>query len=101
MEPMPVVCSDDHAGHDPPYEVNLGRAVAPVFERAARAERLRAALAGAGHPLVEVAAHGLAPVLAVHDRDLVGFLEGAAAAWRAGGGAGGLIPPTFALPRPA
>jgi acetoin utilization deacetylase AcuC-like enzyme len=99
MGPMPVICSDDHAGHDPPYEVNVGRVVRPVYERVARGERLRAALAGAGHPLVTPDEHGLGPVLAVHDRGLVGFLETAWAEWRAAGGPEALIPDTFPHPR--
>ncbi|HYY77622.1 MAG TPA: histone deacetylase family protein [Actinomycetes bacterium] len=101
MEPMPVVASDQHALHDPPYEVNYGTVVRPVYERVARGERLRAALAAAGHPLLAPAGHGLGPVLAVHDRDLVEFLEGAWAGWRAAGGGEALIPDTFPLPRMA
>jgi acetoin utilization deacetylase AcuC-like enzyme len=97
MPPMPVVASDAHRGHDPPYEVNFGQVVRPGYERVARAERLRAALVDAGHPLVEPAAHGLEPVLAVHQPALVEFLDGAYAAWRAAGGPEVLIPDTFAL----
>jgi acetoin utilization deacetylase AcuC-like enzyme len=99
MEPMPVVCSDDHAAHDPPYEVNLGRVVRPAYERVARAERLRLAMAAAGHPLLGPDDHGLGPVLAVHERGLVAFLESAWAAWRAAGGPEALIPDTFPHPR--
>jgi acetoin utilization deacetylase AcuC-like enzyme len=98
MPPMPVVASDAHRGHDPPYEVDSGRVVRPPYERAARAEALRAALVQAGHPLVEPAPHGLEPVLAVHQPALVEFLDGAYAAWRAAGGPEALIPDTFALP---
>jgi acetoin utilization deacetylase AcuC-like enzyme len=95
---MPVVASDAHRGHDPPYEVNFGRVVRPAWERVARVERLRAALTGAGHPVLEPAPHGLEPVLAVHRPALVEFLEGAYPAWRAAGGPRVLIPDTFALP---
>src|SRR5919198_3713279 len=101
MEPMPVLASDEHALHDPPYEVNYGRVVRPVYERVARGERLRAALHAAGHPLPAPSGHGLDPVLAVHDRDLVEFLEGAWAGWRAAGGGEALIPDPFPLPRMA
>jgi acetoin utilization deacetylase AcuC-like enzyme len=97
MPPMPVVASDAHRGHDPPYEVNFGQVVRPGYERVARAELLRAALVDAGHPLVEPAPHGLEPVLAVHQPALVEFLDGAYAAWRAAGGPEVLIPDTFAL----
>jgi acetoin utilization deacetylase AcuC-like enzyme len=99
MDPMPVVAGDAHRGHDPPYEVNYGEVVRPVYERPERAERLRDALAAAGHPLVEPVAHGPGPVLAVHEPALVGFLEQAWAAWRAAGGPEVLIPDTFALGR--
>jgi acetoin utilization deacetylase AcuC-like enzyme len=99
MDRMPVVAGHAHRGHDPPYEVNYGEVVRPVYERVERAERIRDALAGAGHPLVAPAAHGMAPILAVHEPALVGFLEGAWAAWRAAGGPEVLIPDTFALGR--
>jgi acetoin utilization deacetylase AcuC-like enzyme len=98
MPPMPVVAGDAHRGHDPPYEVDSGQVVRPPYERAARAEALREALAQAGHTLVEPAPHGLEPVLAVHQPALVEFLDGAYAAWRAAGGPEVLIPDTFALP---
>src|SRR5512133_2542729 len=99
MDPMPVAAGDAHRGHDPPYEVNYGEVVRPVYERPERAERLRDALAAAGHPLVEPVAHGPGPVLAVHEPALVGFLEGAWPAWRAAGGPEVLIPDTFAVGR--
>ena len=99
MDPMPVVAGDAHRAHDPPYEVNYGEVVRPVYERPERAERLRHALAAAGHPLVEPVAHGPGPVLAVHSPVLVRFLEGAWPAWRAAGGPEVLIPDTFALGR--
>ncbi|HJW58629.1 MAG TPA: histone deacetylase family protein, partial [Actinomycetota bacterium] len=99
MDPMPVVAGDAHRGHDPPYEVNYGEVVRPVYERVERAERIRDALAAAGHPLVEPAPHGIEPVLAVHEPGLVGFLEQGWAAWRADGGPEVLIPDSFPIPR--
>ncbi len=99
MDPMPVVAGDAHRWHDPPYEVNYGEVVRPVYERVERAERIRDALAAAGHPLVEPAAHGMGPVLAVHEPALVGFLEQAWPAWRAAGGPEVLIPDTFPIPQ--
>jgi acetoin utilization deacetylase AcuC-like enzyme len=99
MDPIPVVAGDAHRAHDPPYEVNYGEAVRPVYERVERAERIRDALAGAGHPLVEPVGHGMAPILAVHEPALVGFLEEAWPAWRAAGGPEVLIPDTFPIPQ--
>ena len=99
MDPVPVVAGDAHRAHDPPYEVNYGEVVRPVYERVERAERIRDALAAAGHPLVEPAPHGIAPVLAVHEPGLLGFLEQGWAAWRADGGPEVLIPDSFPIPR--
>ena len=99
MDPVPVVAGDAHRAHDPPYEVNYGEVVRPVYERVERAERIRDALAAAGHPLVEPAPHGIEPVLAVHEPGLVGFLEQGWAAWRADGGPEVLIPDSFPIPR--
>jgi acetoin utilization deacetylase AcuC-like enzyme len=98
VPPITVVASDAHRGHDPAYEVNFGQIVQPGYERVARGELLREAVAEAGHPVVQPAPHGLDPVLAVHQRALVEFLEGAYPAWRAAGGPEVLIPDTFALP---
>jgi acetoin utilization deacetylase AcuC-like enzyme len=99
MDPMPVVAGDAHRHHDPPHEVNYGEVVRPVYERVARGELLRAAVAAAGHPVVEPVGHGTGPILAVHEPALVEFLEGAWAAWRAAGGPSVLIPDSFAIPR--
>ena len=60
-----MVAGDAHRAHDPPYEVNYGEVVRPAYERVERAERIRDALAAAGHPLIEPVGHGMAPVLAV------------------------------------
>jgi acetoin utilization deacetylase AcuC-like enzyme len=99
MDPMPVVAGEAHRGHDPPHEVNYGEVVRPPYERPERADRLRDALAAAGHPLVAPVPHGPGPVLAVHEPALVGFLEGAWPAWRAAGGPEVLIPDAFAIGR--
>jgi len=37
MDRMPVVAGDAHRAHDPPYEVNYGEVVRPVYERVERA----------------------------------------------------------------
>ncbi len=98
MEPMPVVCSDAHRGHDPAYEVNLGRVRKPVYERVERGELLRDALAAAGHPLSGPVEHGTEPILEVHEPALVEFLEQAWRRWRAARGPEVLIPGTFPPP---
>ncbi|HEX7145901.1 MAG TPA: histone deacetylase family protein [Actinomycetota bacterium] len=99
MDPVPVVAGDAHRAHDPPYEVNYGEVVRPVYERVERAERIRDALAAAGHPLVEPAPHGIEPLLAVHEPSLLRFLEQGWSAWRADGGPEVLIPDSFPIPR--
>jgi acetoin utilization deacetylase AcuC-like enzyme len=98
MDPVPVVCSDAHRGHDPAYEVDLGLVRRPVYERVERGELLRDALAAAGHQLVAPVEHGTAPVLAVHEPALVEFLEQAWGRWRAERGPEVLIPGTFPPP---
>ncbi len=60
----------------------------PPPEVPERAERIRAAVAAAGFPVEAPSAHGLQPVLDVHDRGYVEFLEGVHRAWRAATGAG-------------
>src|SRR5687767_3040968 len=99
MPPIPVVASDAHRAHDPPYEINNGEVVSPVWEQPARGEVLRDALALAGLPVSVPVAHGLNPVLAVHDRGLVEFLAEAHPAWLAAGGPPAMVPDTFATAR--
>jgi acetoin utilization deacetylase AcuC-like enzyme len=99
MDQVPVVASMAHLAHDPEYELNAGRVIRPVWERPARGETLRSALADAGHPIVEPGRYGLQPVKAVHDAGLVRFLEGAWSAWKEAGGPDVLIPDTFVTPR--
>jgi acetoin utilization deacetylase AcuC-like enzyme len=98
MEPMPVVATDAHRAHDPPYEVNFGRTVQPVWERVARGEVLRAALAGAGHPVTGPVEHGPGPLRAVHHPALLDFLATAWDGWRAAKGPEVLVPDTFPVP---
>ncbi|GGI09271.1 histone deacetylase family protein [Egicoccus halophilus] len=97
--PVPVVVDDTHHRHDPPFELNAGRAVSPVWERPARLEAIGDALAAAGHPRLPASAWDDAPLLAVHDPDLVAFLRDGHAAWRAAGGPPVMIADTFRHPR--
>jgi acetoin utilization deacetylase AcuC-like enzyme len=76
---MKAVRSDDHRSHDPAYEVEFGSQV-PVHERPQRVDAIAEVLGREpGIDLVAPTAHGLAPIEAVHDPDLVDFL---AHAWR-------------------
>jgi acetoin utilization deacetylase AcuC-like enzyme len=74
---MQVVYTDHHRAHDPADEVYLGSAI-PANEVVQRAGIIRGAvLADGGFELVEPTEHGELPILAVHDRGLLQFLEGA------------------------
>jgi acetoin utilization deacetylase AcuC-like enzyme len=92
---LAVVTDDRHRHHDPPFELNGGSHVAPVWERPGRIEALRSGLAAVDHDLVAPTAHDDAAVLAVHDPDLVAFLRDGYRAWRAAGGPDPMIPDTF------
>ncbi|MDX1620330.1 MAG: histone deacetylase family protein [Nitriliruptorales bacterium] len=97
MTDLLVVSDDRHARHDPPHEVNLGRRVAPVWERPARIDALRSGL-GDGE-MVAAEPHGDERLLAVHDQGLVTFLSEAYTSWRDSGGPEVMIPDTFPIPR--
>jgi acetoin utilization deacetylase AcuC-like enzyme len=72
---MQVVYSQRHLAHDIDTETYMGVAV-PANEVAERAERIRIALEGdGGFDIVGPTEHGEAPITAVHDPDLLRFLE--------------------------
>ncbi len=72
---MQVVHSEHHRSHAPTVETYLGVPL-PANEVPARADSILDALrADGGFDIVEPTAHGAAPILAVHDRGLVQFLE--------------------------
>ena len=76
---MKVVYTPEHLAHDPEHEFSNGQIIG-IYERPVRAEEIRAALeADADFELVAPRAHGLDPILAVHDQGLVAYLE---VAWR-------------------
>src|SRR3954447_10444304 len=80
---MRVVYSTAHRDHDPVSEIETGVAVAP-YERPARAEAIHDALvADADFAIEPPLNHGLAPIIAVHDRAYVAFLERAWTDWSA------------------
>ena len=74
---MKAVYTPAHMAHDVSLETYLGVPI-PANEVAERAERIRSALeADGGFDIVAPTEHGLDPILAVHDRGLVTYLEGA------------------------
>jgi acetoin utilization deacetylase AcuC-like enzyme len=75
MPRMKVVYTPRHLGHDVTRETYLGLDV-PANEVAERAERIRGALeADGGFEIVGPGEHGEDPILAVHDRGLVRFVQ--------------------------
>jgi acetoin utilization deacetylase AcuC-like enzyme len=94
---IPVIASDAHLAHDGLVELVGGREVA-CYEAPARATRIRTALeARGGYAVQAPTEHGLEPILAVHDHELVDLLEHA---WTDAIAAGAdparpLIPDTF------
>lgn len=92
---MLVVTAPGTARHDPPYELDKGQVVSPVWERAARYDAVLAAVEGAGLPTVTPRRHHH-PFAEVHDPDLIAWLRTGWEAWRAAGGPDVLIPDTFA-----
>jgi acetoin utilization deacetylase AcuC-like enzyme len=73
--PIPVVASDAHLAHDGLVELLAGREV-PCFESPARAIAIRRALDESGAcRFVHPEEHGIDPITAVHDLELVDLLE--------------------------
>jgi acetoin utilization deacetylase AcuC-like enzyme len=96
---VPVVVDDRQLLHDPPFELNAGQRVSPVYERPARLTAIQTTLAAAGHPLRPARAHPDRALEAVHDPAMVAFLRGGHDAWRAAGGPEVMIADTFRSPR--
>lgn len=72
---MRFVASEHHRGHDPATEVDAGEVVG-IYECVARGDSIWTALdAAPGYESVPVVEHGLDPIRAVHDADLVRFLS--------------------------
>jgi acetoin utilization deacetylase AcuC-like enzyme len=79
---MRVVASPRHAGHEPLHEFADGLLV-DAFEIPSRAESIvRALTDDGGFAFEEPTDHGVEPILAVHDRGLLAFLETAWRRWR-------------------
>jgi acetoin utilization deacetylase AcuC-like enzyme len=96
---IPVVASDAHLAHDGLVELLAGREV-PCYESPARAIAIRRALEASGMArFVAPDDHGIEPITAVHDLELVDLMEHA---WDDAMAAGRdprrcLIPDTFRL----
>lgn len=99
MPPIPVVVDDRHRHHDPPFELNVGQRVAPVYERPQRIDAIRSALEAAGHACQPARPHEDGAILSVHDEGLVTFLREGYTAWRDAGGPDVMIADTFRSPR--
>jgi acetoin utilization deacetylase AcuC-like enzyme len=94
-----VVASDAHRHHDPPFELDTGRRISPVYERPQRLDAIGASLASTGarfHAPTPVADEILT---AVHDPDMVAFLRDGYEAWCTAGGPEVMIADTFRSPR--
>ncbi len=89
---MKTVYSDKHALRDARTELFGGQLV-PPFECPERARLIKARIEAVGlGPVIDADAHGLDPVLAVHDPAFVAFLETAFERWRAAGFKGEAYP---------
>ena len=77
-KPLSVITSNDHRLHDPEFDIYSGSLVRR-FEVPERVDRIREALADGPFELKPPTAHGIDPVLRVHNPDLVDFL---ATAWK-------------------
>ena len=77
---LPIVWSDNCLLHEPGGEVWIGVPF-PGDEVPERARRIRAALVGAGAPVVDAHPHADGAVLAVHDERLIEFLRTAWERW--------------------
>ena len=100
---MPVVWDERHRRHDVGGGIWLGVAL-QSDETPARGDTLRRAMEAAGAVIHPAAAHGDAPVLAVHTPEYLSFLRRAHADWLAAGhdvdpGQPDVVPYVFALPQ--
>jgi acetoin utilization deacetylase AcuC-like enzyme len=73
-----VITSDQHRLHDPEFDIYSGSLVGR-FEVPQRVDCIVAALADGDFATTAPTAHGIEPILRVHNPDLVGYL---ATAWR-------------------
>ena len=99
FESTPLIASDVHLGHDRLIELQSGREI-PCWESPERATVIRSALLATGdYALESPGSHGPDPIAAVHELELIDFVEhvwtdAVAAGWDA---SRPLIPDTFLL----
>ena len=77
-QPVSVITSDEHRSHDPEFDIYSGSLV-PRFEVPQRVDCIVQALDGQGFVTADPTSHGMAPILRVHNPDLVDFLS---TAWK-------------------
>lgn len=99
MLALPVVVDDTHRLHDPPFELNAGRQVSPVWERPARLDAILAGLRTVGIDERPTVPHGDEVLHGVHDPQLLTYLRDAHGNWLAAGGPEIMIADTFRSPR--
>jgi len=92
---MQVIYSEKHALHDPVRAFANGVELEHI-ECPARAERIMEAAENAGHDIVPARSYGVEVLGAVHDAELIAYLQTAYEAWaEAGMSPDGVIPSTF------
>ncbi|KAJ3015836.1 UNVERIFIED_CONTAM: hypothetical protein HDU68_012548 [Siphonaria sp. JEL0065] len=96
---MKVVYTPNHAKHNPPKELELGRFV-PFKETPQRVENIVTALNSFGDsfPLLSPIDHGLAPIERIHTPKYIEFFKNAYEKWvNRGGNTDGVFPDAFAV----
>lgn len=99
---MKVFYSEAHRGHEPPFEVFDGGLRTPYLENTDRMDRILSALNQTDWAEInEPQDFGLDPILAVHDREYIEFLDSSWTEWLESGAqdTSVLLPATFALRR--
>jgi len=99
---MKVFYSETHRKHEPPFEVFDGGLRVPYLENPDRMDKILNALRGVDWADIhDPEDFGLAPILAVHDKDYLDFLASAWTEWLATApkDPSTLLPATFALRR--
>jgi acetoin utilization deacetylase AcuC-like enzyme len=99
MARTPVLVDDTHHHHDPPFELDRGQAISPVWEHPGRIDAIRRAVVDEGHDLLPRVAHDEVLLREVHDPAMVDFLRDGYRAWRDAGGPEVMIADTFRSPR--